>query len=101
MFGRQNDEHRAILKSVKLIWAAFVGRLRALGVGNREYIAELAEQMRRKREEALVSVHTDEIPVTRISVDPSIDDGYSRRRKRKKRKKKEEKIEFHLPWTNY
>ncbi|OAD59187.1 hypothetical protein WN48_09262 [Eufriesea mexicana] len=49
----QNDEYRTILKSVKLIWSAFLDRLRALGVGNREYIAELAEQMRRKREKAL------------------------------------------------
>jgi len=33
----------------------FFYRLRALGVGNREYIADLAEQIRRKRDRALVS----------------------------------------------
>lgn len=33
----------------------FFYRFRALGVGNREYIADLAEQIRRKRDMALVS----------------------------------------------
>lgn len=33
----------------------FFYRLRALNVGNREYIADLAEQIRRKRDRALVS----------------------------------------------
>ena len=58
MHEKRNDVNRTLLKIsefTKLICAAFVGRLRSLGVGDREYIAELAEQMRRKREEALVS----------------------------------------------